>query len=600
MDVLNITYYGAESTFPEKQLGTIKVNSTDGFQYLCKVEEVDMSKMPIGNGDPILLTSLAPTIAFDHFDDVVILEFDLFCGAFKGSVCFDTRIADGEAFSMQEQLISTDNLNMILVQMGHYANATTATVEVHMSGNPIATNVYGAVFATNSRLDTPNCASVLFLDDSREGLKVGPNGKIPLSRSCVGVPLDSDFWNANEDIVLQTYETSDPNKAKERGEPKATDDKEAVGFSRLTARLGVNSTVLSTKRMIILFSSEGAKFEVEEEVALGSGSTLLKGRIEAMAGDEHAWLHTGITKSILSEVINYCKYLAHPFSSQIAFDDGYLRQLSPVMLFNLIECLLNILVGIDSCKEDKDMFNIQMYSVRILSHNSNQQDFSKVVVQAFVKLMSNPSNVLKSMAVMALTRLALDSEDRVLNILQEGALEKALGIVKELNLLFVEDSELMHWIALFMAVVCTFIPSFKVKVFLTISEEIFQKHSLDDHRHIVPTCFALQCLVERPCAIEEEELRKLTSRLSVLILNCLEVEFRPTAVISSILGIVHNIALWGNGRQLQVRSSDKSYGCSRINRSFVCLLQSSAGCDSVVKVEAARLLHSVAPCYDVV
>ncbi|KAK1405186.1 hypothetical protein POM88_004791 [Heracleum sosnowskyi] len=106
------------------------------------------------------------------------------------------------------------------------------------------------------------------------------------------------------------------------------------------------------KRMIILFSSEGAKFEVEEEVALGSGSTLLKGRIEAMAGDEHA---QASPKAFCPKLLTTASILlirSHPrLLLMTDISDNF-----PLSCYSISL----------SCKEDKDMFNIQMDKASVL------------------------------------------------------------------------------------------------------------------------------------------------------------------------------------------------------------------------------------------
>lgn len=164
-------------------------------------------------------------------------------------------------------------------------------------------------------------------------------------------------------------------------------------------------------------------------------------------------------------------------------------------------------MGIDSHEEGEDILKIQMYTVQILSCTRLHQHLT-VVVPALVKLMSNPRIELKTVGVMALTRLANASQDCVKDILERGALEKAQEIAKNLCLLYIQDTELMHWVALFMAVICRCkdLAYDKVKVAFIILEEIFEKHSLKDHRHIVPTCYALLYLAYgRPMAIEDKE-----------------------------------------------------------------------------------------------
>lgn len=92
----------------------------------------------------------------------------------------------------EERIDSDDGTGQICVQYGLFANAAVANVELTLLGNCDSTNVHGFVFASNSRLDLPSRASILFWMNSDNKVHVR-DGVIPLSRSQVGVPLDSEF-----------------------------------------------------------------------------------------------------------------------------------------------------------------------------------------------------------------------------------------------------------------------------------------------------------------------------------------------------------------------------------------------------------------------
>lgn len=56
-------------------------------------------------------------------------------------------------------------------------------------GNFAARGVYGFIAASNSKLDMGNTTSPLFVK-ADDGVEQGPNGMIPFSKSCAGVPLN--------------------------------------------------------------------------------------------------------------------------------------------------------------------------------------------------------------------------------------------------------------------------------------------------------------------------------------------------------------------------------------------------------------------------
>lgn len=82
-----------------------------------------------------------------------------------------------------------------------------------------AATIHGVVFSSNSELELPHCASVLFLKSPQNGLEVENDGLIPLSRSLLGMPLHSKF---NVEVSLQVdghdYTTIVTFDTKEKGE----------------------------------------------------------------------------------------------------------------------------------------------------------------------------------------------------------------------------------------------------------------------------------------------------------------------------------------------------------------------------------------------
>lgn len=187
MDVFNIMYLGLDEVVPEKQLGTIKLHCSGGIQYLYQVEDVDIHRPSIKYGDCIPITVKGPSVPFY---DYIYIEFDLFCGAYKGKKRLQWDPIPHEASVKSLLFTSNDGTGQVLVHFGAYANAAVASVEVKLS---TSSNVCGVVLASNSELELDHCASVLFMEKS-SGLMVGEDDIIPLSRSFVGVPLHSELY----------------------------------------------------------------------------------------------------------------------------------------------------------------------------------------------------------------------------------------------------------------------------------------------------------------------------------------------------------------------------------------------------------------------
>lgn len=191
VEVFSIIYLGDDVVPPEKQLGTISFVPPyiSDMQYLYQVDKVDMEKPSLKYGDPIMVTVGPQITEFSEFD----IEFNLFCGAYTGRLEVEWEQLQYDEVSLWEERIdSDDGTGQICVQYGLFANAAVANVELTLLGNCDSTNVHGFVFASNSRLDLPSRASILFWMNSDNKVHVR-DGVIPLSRSQVGVPLDSEF-----------------------------------------------------------------------------------------------------------------------------------------------------------------------------------------------------------------------------------------------------------------------------------------------------------------------------------------------------------------------------------------------------------------------
>lgn len=191
VEVFSIIYLGDDVVPPEKQLGTISFVPAyiEDTQFLYKLDNVDMEKPSLKYGDPIMLTIGPPITKLCQFDIV----FDLFSGAYTGRLEVEWEKLPYDAVSLWDETIdSDDGTGQICVQYGLFANAAVANVELTLLGNCDSTNVYGYVFASNTRLDLPTRASILFWVNSDNKVQVR-DGVIPLSRSRVGVPLDSEF-----------------------------------------------------------------------------------------------------------------------------------------------------------------------------------------------------------------------------------------------------------------------------------------------------------------------------------------------------------------------------------------------------------------------
>ncbi|KAK1385510.1 hypothetical protein POM88_023245 [Heracleum sosnowskyi] len=347
MDVFNIMYLGTDEVVPEKQLGTIKLHSSGGIQYLYKVEDVDIHRPSIKYGDSIPVTIKGPSIPF--FDSVII-EFDLFCGAYKGKKRLQWDPLPHEVSVKSVFFTSNDGTGQILVYIGGYANATVAGLEIKLLDNSVAKNVGGVVFASNSELELGHCANVLFTEKSNNGLIVGHDGVIPLSRSFVGVPLYSKLYVevslivdghdhtgivSFDPIIKGVYEEFLTNDEEKKIIVKVT----WVDIAEFYNREGLIHCVYDqdsvNQKNVTELSAGKSPFEVKEEVALETD--LLKDQIKKIIVENPTYPLSNSTSNILSKVIYYCNIVVHPSTAEIDFDPQFVQQLDLVPLFNLIQ-----------------------------------------------------------------------------------------------------------------------------------------------------------------------------------------------------------------------------------------------------------------------
>ncbi|KAK1392073.1 hypothetical protein POM88_011129 [Heracleum sosnowskyi] len=191
--------------------------------------------------------------------------------------------------------------------------------------------------------------------------------------------------------------------------------------------------------------------------------------------------------------------------------------------------------------------DIQCQAVYILSRVSIDKCYDVMtndVIPVLVRLMSNSFYHLAIAAVIALTRLANTFPGHINVILDNGGLEAALKAAKECR----HRQKIIYCLARFLAVVCRsyHLPPDKVEVAVNISEEFFQNDLICDY-HKVHACHTLQYLTYgRDVEIGEQLLHKLVG----IIRKFQNTE--DTLIASTALGVVGNIARWGNPNMIQV------------------------------------------------
>lgn len=232
IEIFSLIYKGSTPELkPEEQRGTIKISSNDGVLYVYKVDKIDESMSSVKYLDYIPVTANVPFCAFaPHID----MHLDLFNGAYKGSACLGFGDFESDEIGFDELTIqSDDSTGEILVRIGSFGNATAAKLKVKVYlGDSASAYVYGVIYATNSKLDFPHCTSVLFAKKQENRIQLQPDGEIPLSKSCVAVPMGSELY---VDIALNI---------------NGADHRETISFPARGTGCFVNPTHLSSDSKI--------------------------------------------------------------------------------------------------------------------------------------------------------------------------------------------------------------------------------------------------------------------------------------------------------------------------------------------------------------
>lgn len=194
LEVFQIVYIGAAEIKPEDQTGTIKIRCSDGAdQYLYNVKSVDPCAPSIQCGGQLMVTVKSPTIRCEQHD----IEFDLFRGAYKGTIDIDWDTLSSKPTKWHGKIQSRDGTSSIIVHYGLYTDARLADIQVKLLDNSIQ-EVYGVVAASNSALqrDLRHCTSVLFAMEPEYPLRVcwDRDPCLPLSKSCVAVPFNATLY----------------------------------------------------------------------------------------------------------------------------------------------------------------------------------------------------------------------------------------------------------------------------------------------------------------------------------------------------------------------------------------------------------------------
>ncbi|KAK1402520.1 hypothetical protein POM88_002125 [Heracleum sosnowskyi] len=185
-EVFSVLYHGKTEVTPDKQLGTIKVRNHRYHHFIYNVDKLDRGKASIKHGDELTLTgpTLAPVSCPSGY---LVIEVDLFCGAFKGSTRIDWAPVPGdECKSLKRDFVSKDG--QISVFLGMFFYATEALIEFSLSTKDSSDIcVGGRIAARTSKFRDQKFSSLLFLETGQ--IKVHSGESIPLSRSLTVVPL---------------------------------------------------------------------------------------------------------------------------------------------------------------------------------------------------------------------------------------------------------------------------------------------------------------------------------------------------------------------------------------------------------------------------
>ncbi|KAL8102248.1 uncharacterized protein LOC141678586 [Apium graveolens] len=241
-------------------------------------------------------------------------------------------------------------------------------------------------------------------------------------------------------------------------------------------------------------------------------------------------------------------------------------RLADYLRVDVVESLVMIL------KESDNVF-IQMSAAYILSWakiDTCDTIIREKAIPVLVDLLSNESFIIVTSVFITLTRFACRFTDYVRVIIEKGALEAVHEVVSQM----VRDTILMDSLAKFMAVVC------RAKVFpekdylcLHIIERVIYMGTL----HIERACYALQYLsYKRYIGIQERTINKLTQFYCE----------KNNAVAASALGVLGNIARWGNSHQIQILAKNPDI--------LLCLWMSLSGKPMKLRWEVCLIVSKIA------
>ncbi|KAK1402515.1 hypothetical protein POM88_002120 [Heracleum sosnowskyi] len=194
-EVFKVVYFGGEEVPPDKQLGTIKVRNHRYHHYIYNVDNADTSKSSIKHGEQLALTG--PTLApISCPSGYLVIEADLFCGAFKGTIRIDWAPVSGDECKFLERRIkSKKGPGEIIIFLGMFFYATEALLDVSLlTKDSSDVFVGGVVAAHTSNSAKPEHSSSLFSEKTGCNIKVQSGESIPLSRSIIVAPLRCNLF----------------------------------------------------------------------------------------------------------------------------------------------------------------------------------------------------------------------------------------------------------------------------------------------------------------------------------------------------------------------------------------------------------------------
>lgn len=227
-------YLGNDEVDAEKQLGKIRMEFDSGSKNIFYQTNVDMSRPSIKYGDTISVTDKGPICDLEELD----MQFNLFCGAYKGSIKVEFRPCNNQVLFDERRIRSVDGTGEISVVFGHLSNATIADLKIQLLNASAVANVHGVVAARNSKLDQPLCTNDLFWKSPANKIEVGLDGVIPLSKPRVGVPLDSKLYidisvDVDGEQINRTV-TFVPQTTGKKSEPVADSEKKTKILVKVT------------------------------------------------------------------------------------------------------------------------------------------------------------------------------------------------------------------------------------------------------------------------------------------------------------------------------------------------------------------------------